>query len=201
MLFVIEGIKTQFFGCTSFQFEGLEEARCSLDRIYPLPFLDVLAATIAFVLFGIRVGNMAFTDREMDEQIARKSGLIANVVLDALAEDHLVQITTTRGKVYVGWVILGPGISREGKVEDVAVVPLYSGHRDPTTQKVTLDIDYSLALDEYDEIFQNESNVVDTQSPHRPEMSVVIPMGEIALIRLHNDEIERYFFPMNTTVN
>ena len=80
------------------------------------------------------------------QTLARKSGLIANEVLEALKGNHLLQITTTRGKVYIGRVLLGPGIYREGKVEEIAVAPLFSGHRDPSTQEIYLDLDDSLAL-------------------------------------------------------
>ena len=145
----------------------------------------------------IFLGNRALSNQKLGENIARKSGLIANLVLDALNGDHLVQITTTRGKVYIGWILLGPGISREGKVEDVAVAPLFSGHRDPDTQKFTPDIDYSLALFKLAELLEKDDDELNTQIPKRPEMSVVIPMGEIALIRRHNDELDEFFYPMN----
>ena len=190
---VLEMIKQEVFDCSSVPVEGLEDLLCPFDRVSPIPFLDVLLACGLIALLGIGVGNLQLTERKLGERIARKSGLIANVVLDALDEHHLVQITTTRGKVYVGWIFLGPGISREGKVEDVAVAPLVSGHRDPITQVVALDIDYSIALDEYAGLVRLVKGVDAMQSQRQPEMSVVIPMGEIALIRRYNEELVESF--------
>ena len=189
-------IKTRAFNCTSIRVEGLGDFYCTIDRVLPFPFLDVLAATFLISMLIIGIGNLVLTDRKLGEQIARKSGVIANVVLDAQNDEQLVQITTTRGKVYVGWVLLGPGISRDGKVEDIAVAPLFSGHRDPNTQQMLLDIDYSLALDELADLAEKEDEEIDARIPRRAEMSVVIPMGEIALIRRHDEVLKRYFVPM-----
>ncbi len=196
-----ETIKRQFFDCVSLPVEGIEDYVCFYDRIYPIPFLDVLGASAVIATIGIRVGNRILTERGLGERVARKSALIANVVLDALDDDYLVQITNTRGKIYVGWILLGPGISRDGKLEDVAIAPLYSGHRHPTTQEMIRDIDYSLALDEYRERVKKENRDDDMGVPPNAEMSVVIPMGEIALIRRHNEDLEEFFFPMGEPAN
>ena len=189
-------IKIRFFDCTSLNQHDQIVLICAIDRVLPIPFVDVLIATFTVATLIIFVGNRVLPDYELGEQIARKSGLVANVVLDALNGSYLVQITTTRGKVYIGWVLLGPGISREGKVEDIAVAPLFSGHRDPNTQKMMLDIDYSLALDELTDLAKKDEGAVDDYIPQKEEMSVVIPMGEIALIRRHSEALEGYFFPM-----
>ena len=174
---------------------------CEIDQYYPLPFLDILLVSALFAWVSKYLDNWLLTDEELGVQIARKSGLIANVVLDALAGDHLVQITTLSGKVYIGWILLGPGVSRKGDVEDIAVVPLYSGHRDRETQRAIKDIDYSVALLEYAELVKGDGEEVDLRSPQRPEMSVVIPIGEIALIRRHSEELEQFFFPIDEAVN
>ena len=75
---------------------------CYVDEFYPLPFLDILIASGFFSWISKYVDNRVFTEEKLGRQIARKSGLIANVVLDALVGAHLVQITTLRGKVYIG---------------------------------------------------------------------------------------------------
>ena len=190
---VLEALKLNLLHCTSMRVEGFEDMICSFDSRYPLPFLDVQVLCAIIVGLGIWGGNARLSDREVGVQIARKTGLIATVVLDALDEDHLIQITTTRGKVYVGWIFLGPGISGDGKIEDVAIAPLASGHRNTTTQKAILDIDYSVALDIFAEEVNKEDEHGASQLQLQQEMSVVIPMGELALIRRYNQELAKVF--------
>lgn len=185
------GIKFSLLECP--YIAGSGQVKCTFDRFYPLPFSDILIASVAAAWLSKYVDNRILTENELGEQIARKSGLIANIVLDALIAKHLVQITTLRGKVYIGWVMLGPGLSRTGTLADIAVVPLYSGHRDEKTQLVVRDIDYSQALYEYAKLIKAEESEVDELSPQHPDMSVMIPMGEIALIRRHTESLTESF--------
>lgn len=188
-------IKVLFLGCT-YDVQSAR-AQCYIDTFYPLPFFDVLFVSGVFAWLSKYVDNRLLSDDELGIRIARKSGLIANVVLDALAADHLVQVTTVRRKVYIGYVLLGPGISREGNVADIAIVPLYSGHRVEKTQRLVEDIDYSRALFNYANLVYEEGEEVDVLSPQRPEMSVVIPIGEIALIRRHTEGLSESFLPID----
>lgn len=96
----------------------------------------IVSTTIVFVAVGIE--NLFVRSDSVWEKAARRTGEIPNLVLDALAESRLVQLTTVRGKVYVGWIGFGPPLSRRGEIFDIAVVPLFSGFRDKDTQKATL---------------------------------------------------------------
>ena len=193
-------LKIYGFDCANFA--NVHSEVCLVDRIYPVPFLDVLvgSALIAFLL--IVCGNRLLTDDERRNRIARKSSLIASTVLDSQEGSYLGQVTTMRGKVYVGWITLGPGLSKEGKPQDIAVVPLYSGHRNPSTQEMILDIDYSSALAIRSQSVESMATTMeDTRENPPKEMSVVIPVEEIALIRRHDLELAESFLKTNVSVN
>ena len=188
---VVVLIKLWFQGCVNIDTPTLE--MCEIDKHYPIPFIDILALSTLTVAVFVYFGNLKLTDREISERIARQSGNVANIVLDAQIGNHLAQVTTVRGKVYIGWLSFGPGLSKLGKPQDLAVVPLYSGHRDPVTQRVSMDVDYSFALDEYIELVnrgESEGTGVNEARTKPPrQMSVVIPIEEVALVRRYNEEL------------
>ena len=180
-------VKWVFLGC---QFDVKSgQVLCRFEQSYPLHYLDILIGSGLIAILVPLISNRVLSDRKVGMRIARKSSLIANVVLDALDERFLVQITTARGKMYIGWVMHGPGISQQGQLADIAVVPLFSGHRDVNTQELSKDIDYSDALTSYRSRIKSDSEVTNTGSPEETELSVVIPIGEIALIRWHSEEL------------
>ena len=197
--FVLTNVKRYFFECDDLF--GPESTECALTREFPFPFFDVLLGCTWLAGVSIALGNRAKSKDKVSAELARASGLIANELLDALDGSHLVQITTVRGKVYIGWILRGPGISMQGKVEDIAIVPLLSGHRDPETQQVRLDLDYTLALREYEKIVRHENESGNLDSRRNSEMSVVIPMVEIALIRRHSEELSDMFLPVDDLDN
>ena len=167
---------------------------CWIDAWYPLPHLDVLLVSSLLALLMVWIGNKLRSSTEVAEELARQSGFSANLILDALNEYHLLQITTIRNKVYVGWLSIGPGISAQGNILDLAVVPLFSGHRDPFTQKMVLDIAYAAALEK--QLLNGltrrtaANNSLETSLQ---ELSVVIPTNEILLIRRHTMDLHEVF--------
>lgn len=61
---------------------------------------------------------------------------------------------------------------------------------------MSLDVDYLLALFRLAELDREENGQTGSRIPKQAEMSVVVPTGEIALIRRFNEELDEFFFPM-----
>ena len=137
----LNAVKSQFFDCTSLTI--IEDRVCWFEARYPLPQLDVIFLASVLATLLVLVSNLIYTREKVGEKIARESGLIGKIVLEALDGDHLLQVTTVRNKVYVGWILTGPGMSKQGKVEDVAIVPLYGGFRDPSSHRVLINVNYA----------------------------------------------------------
>lgn len=178
---VVNAIKNEYFGCTSVRTFGLPV--CLADQRYPLPQLDVLFGSTMVAALLVLLGNIVFSREKLGARIARDSGLIGTVVLDALEGNHLLQVTTVRNKVYVGWILTGPGMSKRGNVEDIAIVPLFGGFRDQQSHNVVLNTDYSTDVNAYADGLKVSNDSASDQSVVSPEMSVIIPMGEIALLK------------------
>ena len=180
-------------------------ANFSLDESYlasrnfvmhylPFPQSDVLLVSAAVALLTIRIGNSRREKDEVRERIARASGLIPQLLLDAVNERCLVQVTTARRKVYVGWIWMGPSITERGQISDVAILPMVSGYRDRETQEVHLVTDYKGAIKRYihDPIERNLLSAEQLETRRR-EMSVVIPTIEITLIRRFIENLSAQF--------
>lgn len=163
-------------------------------RYLPFPQSDVLLVSASVALLIIRIGNSRWGKDELRDKIARASGLIPQLVLDAVKERSLVQVTTSRRKVYVGWIWMGPSITERGQISDVAILPMASGYRDRETQEVHLVTEYKRAMKQYihDPIERNLlSN--EQQETRRREMSVVLPITEITLIRRYLENLSTHF--------
>lgn len=120
-----------------------------------------------------------------------ESGLIPALILEALDQSTLVEITTFRRKSYVGWIIRGPGISKQERMSDVAVLPLYSGYRNRLDLTLLLTTDYSRVHDkilnaenaEKADISEEDEGLRESIEKIGYQMSVVLPLDDIASIR------------------
>lgn len=168
----------------------LKNQECWLEKHYPYPFSDVLVASAVFAFIVWSIDHWINSEQEVMEKLARDRGWMENFILDALNYRYLVQITTVRRKVYVGWIQEGPGASPndDGRVEDIAMVPLYSGHRSRETQAVRIDSNYSSAIQEtvMTKLSEEERRDEDLVNKVLDELSVVIPINEIALMRRYS---------------
>lgn len=175
----LNGLKLQFFDCTSLT--SIDVKSCWIENRYPLPQLDVLvlASTVATLL--VLIGNLVYSREKVGLKVAKESGLVGRTILEALEGHQLIQINTVRNKVYIGWILTGPGMSQQGKVEDVAIVPLYGGFRSQESQRIVLNVNYSTDVRSYERRLKESD--LDSPEHRQPDLSVVIPMGEIALIK------------------
>lgn len=197
---VVNAIKKVCFDCTSV--EMFDIPVCYVDQQYPIPQLDVLFGSSVVAAVLVLIGNLVFSREKLGARIARDSGLVGTMVLDALEGNHILQVTTVRNKVYVGWILTGPGISNRGKVEDIAIVPLLGGFRDQQSQNVVLNTDYSSDVSRFVIGVKASTDSLSEQSAVSPESSVIIPMGEIALLkRIQDDQIESLIRSVNGSAN
>ncbi len=170
------------------------EYRSSLQAFFSFTQSDVLLLTGIVVLATLLIGNRRRTKDEIRVEIARESGLIPQLILDAVDERCLVQVTTARRKVYIGWIWMGPSITDRGQINDFAIMPMQSGYRDRATHEVYLKTDYREALRHYlyEPTTQGLLSKRDLEVRRR-EMSVVVPVGEITLIRRYIDNLSELF--------
>ena len=174
---VLSGIKA-YVGVCSWKEAVVSFQGCTLGVLYPFPYFDVLVIAFLLAFLLNRLVNLLIRRDKVVEEINRESSLINALVLDALHEKHLIQVTTIRGKVYIGWIWMGPRFTRNSELREVPIVPLMSGHRDITNQNMKIDFSYAPAIE-----------VVSALE----DLSIYIPIDEVALIRKHDFDVERSF--------
>ena len=189
--YVLAYVKERFGFCT---FEEIYVGHtCTFTEYLSYPQGDTLAVSAILALIAVLILNYIFRWQEIVVKIARTSGLIPNLALDAVDQEWLVQVTTIRRKVYVGWIWRGLAITPKGEMPDLMLLPLRSGHRDPNTAQVNFDTHYAAALWKFIDELKSE-NLSDEEVDERMvEMTVVIPVSEISLIRRHSEELEDEF--------
>lgn len=183
--FAVAGVKAIALPC-AFR-DILFASSCWIERDFPLPHVDVLAASAIFALLLGFVDNRIHSSRDVGIALARERGWMENFILDAVNGHYAVQITTIRRKVYIGWLQEGAGgIPADGVIDDIGIVPLYSGYRNRLTLSVEIDAKFSTTVNE------RILNLPESQRRDRQiinsvveDMVVVIPINEIALMRRH----------------
>ena len=77
----------------------------------------------------------------VDREIQGKHDPFEMLLRQALGAGRQISITLRSGKVYIGKV--ATNFYPAHKIESILLILSKSGHRDPTTQELTIDIDYS----------------------------------------------------------
>jgi hypothetical protein len=77
----------------------------------------------------------------VDRDIAGKSDPFETLLRRALGSGRQVSVTLRTGKVYIGKV--ATNFNPAHKIESISLVLSRSGHRDPVTQELTIDVDYN----------------------------------------------------------
>lgn len=86
-------------------------------------------------------------DAAVERAIDRKNDPFEILLRESLGDNDIIAVTLKNGKVYIGKIStnLNPAFA----VESIHLLLSRSGHRDPDTQKLTLDVDYDETLAVY----------------------------------------------------
>ena len=168
---------------------------CWKIPIHPLPHSDVLVLEIVLALLYLLIERVLYPMKKANEKVARESGPLANFIVNAMKSLYRVQITTIRDKVYVGVIRMGSGVSSGKVIQDIEVIPIASGYRHPTTHKVMINTDYSAVLAKLLPTKRVASGQFTEQEADERlyELSVNMPLSEVALIRKYSDELNALF--------
>lgn len=93
----------------------------------------------------------------------------------------------------MGWVWRGLAITPKGELSDLVILPLRSGYRDRNTLQVSFDTHYADALGKFIDELKSNNLSYEEQEERMKEMTVVIPVSEISLIRRHSEELKDEF--------
>lgn len=90
--------------------------------------LSVVILSIVLVIYITRKSNRKHPEYEILEQKARKS-LMLSLVLDAIAENRLIEIVVSSNEVYIGWVMMGSSVTNKGRIENLSLLLYQSGYK------------------------------------------------------------------------
>ena len=170
----------------------LTNARCSLVTFVPFLQADSLVGCGLIAIVYVLTSNKRNPANAVKTKIARESGLIPSLVIDAVKDVPLVQLTTTERVVYVGWIFIGPMISEQGEISDVAIFPLRSGYLDHETQEIRLQIDNRERFRDYilDQVTQGLLKMNEINA-RLQEMSVLLPIANVNSMTRYVEELDK----------
>jgi hypothetical protein len=123
-------------------------------------------------------------ERIAERDILTYGGELERLLYLALKYEKRVMITLKSGKVYIGRVTIS--VTPEDKY--FSLLPIKSGYRDGSTQRLEITTHYDEA---YQQIQDNEENYIDIIS----DFGVVIPISEIVSASLYREEVRARYFP------
>ena len=140
-----------------------------LWEIYaPFAHSGTVAMSAALAVLLPPLLNRLESEKAAARKAARAGGdLVECVLQDAVENGTLVEVSLRNSKSYVGWV-QDSGVDARDEC-DVALIPLMSGYRHPTTRALMLTTNYAKVFSQWDET--------------REAFTVVFPMPEITLAR------------------
>ncbi len=104
---------------------------------------------------------------------------IALLIHDSMQTRNLIEVTLSSRKVYVGFPIEFELNADEG---DLALVPVFSGFRNPDDQELKLKAFYG---EVHAQLYNSTTNMEDW---HPDEFRLIVPMREIVSLRTFNSE-------------
>lgn len=150
----------------------------------PVPGLETFA--LAFALTGIspRGINLVFRrDRAVRTTIQEYGTELEKLLYRSIQSILPVSVTLANEKVYIGWPVWTP--EPRGETRDLAVLPAFSGFRDPHTKRLTISTEY---LPIYDRIRDGTLDLA------ADDFQVVIPLDEIRTANLFSLDLDQSLF-------
>jgi hypothetical protein len=160
-----------------------------------------------------------FTDAaSIDRAIQSRSDPLEMMLRSALGSRIMISTTLSNRKVYIGY--LKSNFNPAYAMESISMFLYYSGHRDPTTNNLTLDVDYQITHAEYkkkinarfvEEIVKLRKDYVDApidelvskvdalleKEKELLNYEIAIPVREIITVNFFDMHLyNRYFMPI-----
>ncbi len=134
------------------------------------PFDNYVGAYLAGTVLG---GNWLLLERFLYDESAgfirsarERGDQIGALVAEALGSEMFIEVTLRTRKAYIGI----PLSMKNGQDADIELLPLQSGHRDAATQKLVMDTDYTVAIQQL-----KEDDAIDTR--------VIVSSSEIVTVK------------------
>ncbi|MFC5472506.1 hypothetical protein [Paraherbaspirillum soli] len=188
---------TTWFGLVPIVLSWFNKDITDLDQL-KLPHDDLKFFFWAVVTVGLACVAGWLTSRSKTQahkaliQVTRDNPF-EKLLLEAILDQDLVQVTLASRKVYIGVPLSGADFLKQ---DYISLLPGLSGHRDKDTLRLVHDINYNAHYEELDRKFEEErkrnvdSNIKDKSAGERAASlnayRVVIPIKDIANIAFYD---------------
>ena len=167
----------------------------------PFDFATLLLVTLGLAWLVPLVTNRLFYRKKSDDYFAKKAAkddgnLVDWTIQEALNASVLIEVTTKSGKSYVGLPqSISPPVRREN---DVVLLPLLSGYRNPETRELIITTDYRPILRKWRMekmgLSQDKEELTHLTSQ---DFLVALPYWEIASARRFDLKLYEIYFGEN----
>ena len=169
-------------------------------RLFPIPWLGTTVLAIALSCVAVLASNRQWRwlgdDREESFALAvgRFGSELEKLILDSVWQEELLQVTLENRKVYVGRALFP--ITEDRVLSHIELIPLLSGHRDPTDLRLVIDTDYFAAYEILLETEQDgEGRLWLEEEPggmsleNLEDLRIIIPVSRMLSISSFNEEL------------
>ena len=159
------------------------------DAHIPQPFTSAVVMSLAMGLIAPFILNLFVDEDECAREAALKFGDNIELLLDqAMQAQKMVEVDLDSRKVYIGFA-LNSGLGKTSDT-DAILMPVLSGHRDPKTLELTIDIDYLPTIRRLvPEQIEEREESAETLEQSILDFVIVIPLSEIVSARIFEREI------------
>lgn len=140
-------------------------------------------ALVLSVLLPYLVNLVYRRERAVRRTIQLYGPELERLLYRAIQRIFPVSVTLKNEKVYIGWPVWTPEPS--GETRDLAILPAFSGYRDPRTKQLTLSTQY---LPIYDRILEGALEM------GADDFQIVLPLEEIRTANFFSLDLDQSFF-------
>jgi hypothetical protein len=144
--------------------------RDTLAQLAPMPYAPTALGATVLEVAGAHVLNWVVSaEKAAGSAIRRYGDELQNLLFDSLQTQALISVTLGNGKVYIGAVTDMPNL--DPRTQYVALIPMFSGYRDPVNKRMQLTTSYWPL---YDRI---ATGVI--TGPDLNDFEIIIPAAEV----------------------
>lgn len=152
-------------------------------KIHGIGINEVIVTLFSFASCSASIREENNKSPEDQRKEIRKQDAVLNIIIDAAEQLHPVKISLKSRKIYIG-IIQAEQFERPD-LDNIAMIPFYSGHRDKDTLNIIFDSNYIKVYEKhYGKTFSNHS--IKSLSPENirklEEFRIVIRLSEIESI-------------------
>lgn len=196
-LFVI-GLVALMLVSLIFRLFGISDVFTSVAVIFRSEILgiginELVILLLSFAYCEVQIKQVKQRDKTFQLDTLKQQDAVLNLIIEAVQQQKLVKVSLKSRKVYIG--IISDEQFERLDLDNLTLIPFYSGHRDKDALQLVLDSDYLAVYEKYG-IYDEKTEEISTEKVSKLEdFRLVIRLNEVESISFF--ETDYYFSDFN----